>query len=384
MFGPPRYASRRPSRRRCPYGGGLVPIVALIALTGAGCLELSSPSSPEQIDFQCQIPESEVVATGSGQDGLPSLQNPEIVQATHTGADYLADEDRVIVLDLDGIRLAVPLNILWYHEVVNLEPGGSESAGIVVTHSALSGSSRVFSRGSVGGLTFGVSGFVYQNNLLLYERSAGPSLWQQMTGEAQCGSVVGRSLNPRPSQEMSWGAFRELHPDGLVLGSLQGYQFNYSFYPYGSYRNRNNDRFLYPQAEPDPRRPPKERVLGVPSAAGGQGVAFPFGDLEAGADVQLLRLEGSDGEIVVIWDAEARSAAAFHPRTPDGDPVTLRLEGSILVDEESGSVWRFDGEAVEGERVGERLAPVPDAHPAFWFAWAAFYPETLIGTDPES
>ncbi|TVP60110.1 MAG: DUF3179 domain-containing protein, partial [Gemmatimonadales bacterium] len=121
MFGPSKHASHRPSLRRCPSGSGLV--VALIALTGAGCVDLSSPSSPEQIDFQCQIPENEVVATGSGRDGLPSLQNPEIVGVNHSGANYLADEDRVIALDLDGTRLAVPLNILWYHEVVNLEPG---------------------------------------------------------------------------------------------------------------------------------------------------------------------------------------------------------------------------------------------------------------------
>ena len=55
------------------------------------------------------------------------------------------------------------------------------------------------------------------------------------------------------------------------------------------------------------------------------------------------------------------------------------------MDVETGSEWTVEGLAVSGARAGEILDPVPGTFVAFWFAWAAFQPETAIwGAPPPS
>lgn len=57
------------------------------------------------------------------------------------------------------------------------------------------------------------------------------------------------------------------------------------------------------------------------------------------------------------------------------------VENGTIVDDETGSTWTIEGRAVAGPRAGRRPSgPVEEAYVAFWFAWAAFQPETTIWT----
>ena len=69
--------------------------------------------------------------------------------------------------------------------------------------------------------------------------------------------------------------------------------------------------------------------------------------------------------------------AALFDRNLDGRTLTFKVEGDAIVDEETGSVWNIFGGAVSGELAGTRLQAI-NAFPHFWFAWAAFYPETEL------
>ncbi len=59
---------------------------------------------------------------------------------------------------------------------------------------------------------------------------------------------------------------------------------------------------------------------------------------------------------------------------------TFEVRGGQIFDAETGSQWRIDGRAVAGPLHGRRLQPVRNAYVAFWFAWAAFQPETHLWT----
>ena len=63
-------------------------------------------------------------------------------------------------------------------------------------------------------------------------------------------------------------------------------------------------------------------------------------------------------------------------------PATIEVQTDQFVDQESGSIWTVDGRAVAGNRQGEQLESVEDSFVAFWFAWAAFQPDTEIWTNP--
>ncbi|MEE9198741.1 MAG: DUF3179 domain-containing (seleno)protein, partial [Dehalococcoidia bacterium] len=47
----------------------------------------------------------------------------------------------------------------------------------------------------------------------------------------------------------------------------------------------------------------------------------------------------------------------------------------------TGTTWNILGQAVGGEMAGKTLEPVLHAN-HFWFAWAAFKPETRIWRAP--
>ena len=83
----------------------------------------------------------------------------------------------------------------------------------------------------------------------------------------------------------------------------------------------------------------------------------------------------------------------LHP--PDLSPPT-RLRGAdcipsidgispgadrLLDADETGSTWSVNGVAINGPRKGEQFDPVDVAYVSFWFAWAAFQPETDLWTN---
>ncbi len=321
------------------------------------------------MDDHCSIPATQIYSGGPGKDGIPALTNPEMGFHRGRGTEYLRDSDRVIGLVLGSDTMAIPINIMWWHEIVNLDIGGWSLA---VTHCPLTGSSMAFDRGPANDAEFGVSGLLYQNNLIMYDRNTNESLWPQMLAGARCGVSDGTLLPMRPVMEMTWGAWRELYPNTQVVTDNTGFFRDYRFYPYGNYDEPNNTELLFPLVDGiDSRRPPKERVLGI--AAPGGGMAFPFGALADDNSTALAavheRVNGND--IVVFWDADRATAMAYYPEA-DGTPLTFTGHLYNLLDAETGSVWRVGGVAVEGPLAGTRLQAVSEAYVAYWFAWAAF------------
>ena len=323
----------------------------------------------------CSIPEELIFSGGVGRDGIPALSDPILVEATHPDAAYLTSADRVIGIEVDGAYIAIPHKILWWHEIVNLNALGPL---LSASYCLLTGSSMVFDRTSVAGAEFGVSGLLFNNNLIMYDRapSGETSLWPQMMRGARCGPRDGQTLAMYPSVDMEWGGWRDLHRDTRVISaSATGFERDYDLYPYGDYEGVNNDRTLYPHGTMDPRRPPKERVLGVPFTNGG-GIAFPFRDLDEG--VARVVHAVADGEpFVVFWTPSGQTALAFWTSI-DGQPLTFELREGRYVDVESESDWGLDGVAISGAMEGKRLQQVPEAYVSFWFAWSTFTNDTEL------
>lgn len=348
-------------------GRALVPLSAFFA----GACDGGSTDLPNVSDEICSIPTSEIFSGGPGKDGIPALSSPTLVTADDPGADYLLPDERVIGLLGDEGPVAIPHQILWWHEIVNIDYDGQRLA---VTHCPLTGSSLAFDRGDFAGVEFGVSGLLFRNNLIMYDRSSGESLWPQMSRGARCGPRTGAQLTMVPVVEMTWEAWQEMHPDTRVVSSATGHSRDYRQYPYGDYDRLDNPDLLF--AMPiDSRRPPKEIVLGVPDAEGG--VAYPFGELESAGPVAVIEHDrGENADAVVFWDSKSRSAALYSRRV-DGDELTFTVSGGAIVDAETGSEWSVDGFAVAGPHEGQRLEAVAEAYVAYWFAWAAFEPGTL-------
>ncbi len=324
----------------------------------------------------CNIPINEIEFGGVGKDGIPALSEPRLVDASSNELSYLDDNSRVIGVLLDGAPLAIPHNILWYHEIVNLSAGDEQ---IVVSYCPLTGSSIAFDRAQHGGAEFGVSGLLWRNNLIMYDRNTEESLWPQMARTGGCGEEKGTPLQSVAAFELTWEAWKTLYPDTRVLSSNTGHFRNYSRsgYPYGNYEAPDNSVLLFPQPVNEDRLP-KERVLGIPVGQGGK--VYPFFELDNGNGRRAVNDTVDGNQIVILWDESGQGASAFHALV-DGRVLTFRAEAGEIIDLETGSLWNHAGIATSGELQGMRLQPVAEAYVAFWFAWKAFHPDLEIWTD---
>lgn len=346
-------------------------ILAVLALPFliTGCDSASSNNSEGFNTANCTIPTSRLVSgCQGGADCIPSIDGVTAAddRLVDGNPDGLADKERVIGLRIGDQSLAIPLPILWTHEVVNVDDWDGRT--FAVTYCPLTGSSLAFDRSVIDGAEFGVSGLLFNNNLVMYDRRDKQSLWPQMSRRSTCGADVNRSLSMMPLVEMRWGHWRELHPDTKILTDGNGFQRTY---PYGDYRAPNtNPLFSMPV---DDRRPAKELVLGIPNGEGG-GLALPFGELDTRGAAAVVTVSVGGTEKTVFWRRNAEAAAAFETST------SFSVQNGRIVDDATGSVWSVEGRAREGERAGEQLQQVDTAYVAFWFAWAAFQPDTAIWT----
>ncbi len=331
-----------------------------------------NPTDPLVCDWDPQF----LVDSGVGRDGIPALSDPVFlpIEPRLDEIAYFRPTDRVIAFESAGEWLVIPLNIMWRHEIVNLPEA-------VVTYCPLTGSALAYSRLSTGGAELGVSGLLYQANLVMYDRNdPEQSLWPQMYSEARCGPRAGQDLQRLPLIEMPWEQWIALHPESKVL-ALTPAMFDPTRYfanPYGDdYADPDNDDFVgYPLPE-DTRRPPKELVLGLPDDGTGP-QAFPFLAMAAVGDMAVFETEYDGEPAVVFWDGTRETAMAYRPVT-GGAPTAFQVaQGGFLDD--GGTVWAVDGTPVGGTFAGtsRSLRPITDAHLAFWRAWAAFNPGTEI------
>jgi hypothetical protein len=350
-------------------------VVLLLAITScAGSETIADPQLTDDGGVFCSIDPDELIFR-LRPDGIPALTDPPLVVPDAPGTEYLQDEDRVVALIVDGEPLAFPLKVLRWHENVNLNRGGLQLA---LTYCPLTGTALVFDRSVVGGVELGISGLLYRNNLVLFDRSEEPSFIPQMTRGPQCGPLAesGQILPMVASWELRWDAWRAMHPNTLVVSGDTGFPRPYQLPPDPEYERIDNPDVTV-SIPIDPRRPPKERVLGIPQGFDG-GPAFPFEEMKKSARLAVSIFRGGRPGIV-FWERDAEGALAFFTEAA-GAGASFSAVSDGYVDSITGTRWRLDGLAVEGPLSGERLEPIPEAYVAFWFAWADFQPETVIWT----
>ncbi len=351
----------------------VVVVVALGALAcGSGNGVDSFNSSSSDGAANCLIPSSQLVNGGPGRDGIPALNQPQAVSAA-AGDGFLAPDALVLGVAIGGQARAYPHNVLWWHEIVNDVLAGRP---IVVSYCPLTGSGMVYDP-AIGGqtLNFGVSGLLFDNNLVLFDRAT-ESLWSQMRVQGVCGGFTGTTPALLPVVQSTWAAWKALHPETTVVSFDTGFSRNYNRYPYGNYDQLSDDSLLFPQSFIDPRRPMKELALGL--RGGGVARAYPYGALgERSAVNDTFAGRG----VLVLFDREAQMALAFE-RDISGQRLSFEVveESGFpfrVRDRETGTLWDLTGAATAGPLARNQLSQVA-TYSAMWFAWASFNRHTEL------
>ena len=206
-----------------------------------------------------------ILSGGPPKDGIPAIDDPKFESIS---SFKYSDDIRAIVMKSGGSVRVYPYNILTWHEIVNDEVDG---VPVAVTFCPLCGSAIVYDRTLSGGAsTFGVSGFLLESNMVMYDRAT-ESLWQQSTGKALAGTHLGKELPLVPFQLLTIGEVKEKYSNALVLSDKTGYIRSYGLNPYSGYEEEEG--FIFNPSVQDARYPSKEifvvlkdnkKVLGVP------------------------------------------------------------------------------------------------------------------------
>ena len=237
-------------------------------------------------------------------DGIPAMTNPVIVDAedatyrspSDVGTPaYVEDGDRVLGVELDGRARAYPLNLGWWHEVINDRLG---DRFVSVTYCPLTGTGLVFDATDEDGSQFelGVSGWLLNSNLVLYDRRDDRSLYPQMTFIGLVGEYRDVQLTLLPVVETTWGLWKEMYPDTdvplygtgleryterrqrIYSEQTERYYESLGGYPYDTYREDDNVYFPITTSQPDTSvYRLKDVVLGL--CLDGETKAYPYRDL---------------------------------------------------------------------------------------------------------
>ncbi len=337
--------------------------------------------NPWRTDFSKHSVDYAEILLGQVRDGIPSIDNPKFAPVSDD-IDWLADKEPVIALEINGDARAYPLQIMTWHEIVNDVVGGEP---VLVTFCPLCNTAIAFDRRMGDTInSFGVSGLLRYSDLIMYDRAT-DSWWQQILGEAIVGELTGARLPQVPASIVSWADFRGNYPEARVLTRDTGFTRQYGRNPYTGYDDINSSPFLFVGPE-DGRLRPVERVVTV--ELNGETVAYPFLRLEetpvvnddvGGTPIVVFHAPGTASALDRGTIANSRDVGAtgvFDRRLGDRT-LTFRPDSGAFTDEETGSTWNVLGRATDGPLKDETLTPIVHAN-HFWFAWAAFKPETRV------
>ncbi len=339
-----------------------------------------------KIDFELRTINLDELFISLQRDSIVPIDDPTF-ESVQDAAVRIAAKEPVIILDINDDARAYPLSILVNHEIVNDEIGGTP---VTVTFCPLCNSSIAFDR-RVDGIVhrFGTSGMLRKSDLVMWDDRT-QTLWQQFTGEAIVGEQAGKQLTFLPVQISTFEEFAASHPDGVVLNPPRSTQYLRTSYQ--GYDDNAEDPFLF-FGEIDQRLPATARVTALNLGSGP--VAYSFDLL---AEHPVLNVESGGLPIAIFFDDTTESAfrsaergnsgninisgsSTTYVRDIDGRVLTFVANGDgTFRDEQTSSTWDRFGEAISGELAGQELDPVIHGD-HFWFAWAAFEPDTELITD---
>jgi len=231
-----------------------------------------NPTIPIIDENEWLIDEEFVFAIG-GFDAIPAVEVPQF--ELFRSKDFLvepfhvADEDRITVVKIGEEIRGYPHNILTRHEIVNDEFNGIQ---ICINYCPLTATGYVWERESN---TYGVSGLLYNNNLVMYDRDT-ESLWSQILGTSVWGDQQSTESLQIRTFETTFETFKNIYDfQGKVMTLETGFPFSYVGNPYDGY-NAIDDFLLYPTTYQDDRLLNKDRVLGL--VVNGKCKVYPFSE----------------------------------------------------------------------------------------------------------
>lgn len=304
-----------------------------------------------------------------------AIDQPPMAKAD-AAAPFLLDTEYVLGVTLNGESRAYPTRFLWWHHLANDTIGGKP---VAISYCSVCNTGIAFDP-VVDGKRLQLDFFGLYNGVACFSERETASVLLQLDGRFVTGPLAGKSLSTVPVLDTTWGKWKALHPETLVMSPETAYKRAYR--APGQAEPRGYERFPLPFFQPtvthtDRRLPHFDKVLAV--TLDGRRRAYPIPALQAASGVLNDTL--GDTPIAVFYDLRTATANAV-AREIDGKSLTfeVRLEenGAVqIADRETGTRWSIEGRGEAGPLQGKTLRRIEN-HLSQWYGWVAFFPETSI------
>lgn len=276
------------------------------------------------------VPLDSILGGGPPKDGIPSIDHPKFISISEA-SKQLSDTEPGLALEMGNVNRFYPFQILVWHEIVNDTINGKR---VLVTYCPLCLSGIVFDPVVAGEqVEFGTSGKLWNSNLVMYDRKT-DSLWSQILGEAIVGEMTATRLEVLPSDQIRFGDWRKLHPNGEVLSRDTGATRFYGQDPYGDYYTSPGT--FFPVDKKDSRLGEREFILGIVV----------------------------NGKAKAYWPPAVKKA---------GKVEDVFQEKTIVAQYEKG----IDAVRLFEKKNGGQLIRI-NPFGSFWFSWVAAHPDTEL------
>jgi hypothetical protein len=287
----------------------------------------SEMSQEEYYDFVVR----NIVSGGVGRDDIPPINSPVFISAAE--ARFLEKKDTVFGTVIEDQSYAFPKEILYWHEVVNMEMMQQKYS---VTFCPLTGSVVGFLNRNLG-----VSGKLFNNNLVMYDRET-ESLIPQILETGVDGDLRGLKLDNFPVVVTTWDLWRRNNPQTLVLSNRTGYSRDYDRNPYPGYESALR--------------------LWFPVSASSD--LFNNKEIMVGFKIDGKHYAVQKKKFIKRYEKQER----FYDL--DGKKVRISYNASLKILE----IAEVSVEPNVGE--GE-VMPIHNFE-VYWFAWYAYFPTTIV------
>lgn len=338
------------------------------------------PDGLLSVNDECSVPCDEIVGGGPGKDGIPAIDNPIFINST-IGDKENHDNSIVIGINIDGKARAYPYAILNWHEITNDLFQGRHFS---ITYCPLTGSGILYKTSNLQNSSMGVSGKLYENNLVMYDRET-DTYFSQMKGFGIKGDLMDTKLETGEVIETTWGAWKAMYPDTEILSRDTGYTRNYDSYPYGSYQY--DQSIYFPSSydanfAPHNYYHPKALTIVIRLYEGTHLIAFD--ELANDSTITISTEEGAlsvfhdtDSRLSIVYESIVDNSALSFVKSISSYSLEDAFGLPTFVDNVTGSIWNIKGLAFEGELTGTQLKQ-KTSYNAFWFATVTFFPEAII------
>ena len=301
---------------------------------------------------------------------ISAWDDPEFVPAED--AQHMRGDDYVVGLVVGGKARAYPLWITDNYHVIN---DVLQGVPIVFTtcERCQSGAAYLAERDGQR-VKFAACG-MSNASLVMTDRVADASIWLHYEGACIAGSRVGEFLTQVPTFHTTWNSWREWHPrsDAMLAPVDRHHRDARHGHAREEYFSRPGmDRPLVGtiSGPPNEEYPEHEIVLGINLDQGIK--AYPLREVKRNGGV-VEDMMGEHPIVVLAGPRPEDVTMAAYLRLLGERTLSFRHAADRFVDNETGTLWNIQGEAIDGPLQGKWLDPVR-SHYVRWHAWA--YPHS--------